>query len=107
MSNGVGAEQPALRTGNAALSAATTPQTESVLSALLGKICRQNARLNELILIQRDCCVKVIGINPIEEPSPKEKEDPQGLAFEITRALEYKEELLDKLNCVTDQWMTL
>ncbi len=83
--------------------AATRPQPQGRLAELVHMYEKNNARLNELILIQRDNITRVTGNNPVDEPPGQEnKPEQSGVIADFERAAVYQNELNTKLNALTD-----
>lgn len=82
-------------------------EKEGELQGFLSRLQRSNARINELILMQRDVSLRVCGINPIEEPTPTDAPEPTGVMAEINMGLMHLDELTQKLNQMTDRWLQL
>jgi len=90
------------------LGQAVAARPAGTLDTFISSLQKHNSRLNELVLLQRDHCVKVTGNNPIEDVPPTEKPvEPVGTLAEFYAALEWYEELLKKLNNTTEAWLTL
>ena len=92
------------RAGGAAAQSRPVPQGK--LAELVNSYEKNNARLNELILIQRDNVVRLTGINPVDEPPQTNEKVPEitGIMAELERAVYYQNELNTKLNALTDAW---
>jgi Mg2+ and Co2+ transporter CorA len=88
--------------------AQTRPIQQGRMAELVGQYEKNNARLNELIMIQRDNITRIIGTNPVDEPPQKETE-PQssGVISDLERAVYYQNELNTKLNAITDALASL
>jgi len=104
--NGDNQVQAGLQRAGASQAAQSRPIQQGKLAELVSQFEKNNARLNELILIQRDSCVRLTGINPIDEPSPSNEKVPEitGIMAELERAVYYQNELNTKLNALTDSW---
>ena len=86
---------------------AVRAEKEGELLGFLNRLQKYNARLNELILMQRDAAIRITGINPVDEPTPTDAPEATGITAEINMALYNYEELLTKLNSLTDRWLAL
>jgi hypothetical protein len=83
--------------------AQTRPIQQGKLAELVNNYEKNNARLNELILIQRDNITRITGINPVDEPPPTETQpESSGVISDFERAVLYHNELNTKLNAITD-----
>ncbi len=82
-------------------------EKQGELQNFLNRLQKQNARLNELVLMQRDAIVRITGTNPIDEPQPCDTPEMVGVNAEINMALIAYEELLQKLSQLTDRWLAL
>ncbi len=82
-------------------------EKQGELATFLNRLQKQNARMNELILMQRDAIVRITGTNPIDEPQPCDSPEMVGVNAEINMALIAYEELLGKINNLTDRWLQL
>lgn len=87
--------------------AATRPAQVGRLAELVGQYEKNNARLNELIMIQRDNITRITGTNPIDEVPQKETPEASGIIHDFDRAVCYQNELNSKLNALTDTLATL
>lgn len=83
----------------------TTPETG--LQQFLSRIQRQNQDFNELVLLQRDHAVRITGINPVDEPTPSDAPEATGIMAEISTALAFNNELVEKLRSLTNHWTTV
>ena len=89
--------------------AQSRPIQQGKLAELVNQYEKNNARLNELVMIQRDNAVRLTGINPVDEPPPGNEKVPEitGIMAEFERAVYYQNELNTKLNALTDAWSAL
>lgn len=86
------------------------PQTESKIGTVqnfINRLQEQNSRFNEYILMQRDACVKVTGVNPMTEEEACDTPDPMGELAVLNTALVYNAQLLNKLEQLTKHWQTV
>ena len=93
---------------SAGLGPASRPVQQGKLAELVNQYEKNNARLNELILIQRDNCTRITGTNPVDEP-PEQENVPEvsGVTHDLERAVCYQSDLNNKLNVLTDAWANL
>ena len=87
----------------AGLQSQTRPIQQGKLAELVNQYEKNNARLNELILIQRDNLTRITGVNHVDEP-PQQTNQPEesGVLADFERAACYHNELNTKLNSLTD-----